>query len=578
MRYSYFIIGICFGFFLTIAGCGEKEVKLDTIVVRIADDPDRLNPVIARSSIALQITNKLFQPLAEFDPETLLLRPVLMDTLPEAIQIDTGQYAGFYGVPVRIRDEAAWRNGSPITVSDIEFTFKCILLCEWYESGVPGLFNNVVAIERTDNEKQFNIIVKDNSIFSIYSQLLLPIMPEYFYDKNGMTLSMSFNEALNEGSPKWLESEPSLKTFVERFNSMPYSRHEVNGSGPYRFRSWSGGQLLTIDLKKNYWGDATGIDYLSSQMSPSVLAYRIIPDEQSAIESLKEGSVDIVGDFSPDQFARLQKEEDETIALYSPDVLQYYFIGINHKHEVLEDRAVRQALAYLLPIDDIIAELFNNLASPLAGPVHPAKPYYNEDLTPYPYDPEKALEILTDAGWADSDENGILDKTLENGEQIELSLEITTSQRPLGQSLSLILQDEAKAIGVDISIDVVDNPTLLQKVTERTFHLANLASRFNPGYDEVYSGWHSNSIDKGNNIIGFSHPEVDSLVELIHSNNVSQEELFGWYREFQAILHEEVPVLFICAPNERVAAKASISLPTTAIKPGYLEHLARGKK
>lgn len=575
-----FVVYICFILVLLTAltSCQKGQDRLDTIVVRIADDPDRLHPIIARSTVAYQIMNKVFQPLAEFDPKTLLLRPVLIDSIAETIEVDTGQYAGFFRVPLTLNSSAQWENGSPVTVEDVVFSLKCVLICEWYDSGIPGLLSNLIAIEQGDNDKSFYFIVKDNSIFSVNSLLLMTVLPRYFYDANDLLNEMDLNRGLNEGRASWLEDIPDLGTFAEQFNSTVFSREKIMGSGPYTFDKWLDGQLLSLKLKQNYWGNETKVPYLSSANSPGTLAYRIIPDEQSAVESLKEGSVDIVGDFSPDLYDQLVREGDEMITLYSPDVLQYYFMAINHRNDVLKYRTVRQALTHLLPIDDIISELFNGLASPISGPVHPAKPYYNHELEPYDYNPEIALQILTDEGWEDSDGNGILDMTTPDGELLELKIELTTSQRPLGQSLALILQDEAKAIGIEIIIDVVDNPTLLQKVTEYTFQMANLASRFNSGYDEVYSSWHSNSIDRGNNIIGFSHPEVDSLINLIHSADTSPDKLPALYKQFQRAVHREVPVIFICAPQERIAAKATINLPTTAIKPGYLEHLATPAK
>jgi len=562
---------------LFLISCDREEAKLDRVIVRISDDPDRLNPIIARSTIAYQIMSKIFQAPLDFDPVTLQMVPVLLEVIPTLEPISEGQYAGYFKADVRILSGASWEDGSLVTPEDLEFTLKTILMCEWYGSGPPGLLTTVAAIEPHPDPSSATLILKDGSVFNAFNVLMMPVLPKYIFDPGELTNDLDINEALNSGSQTWLQKNSKWTDFVESFNSTLYSREIISGSGPYSFAEWQEGQFVALTKKANYWGDRYP-DRTILQAYPGKIIYRIIPDEVSALESLKEGSVDIVGDFSPDQFIQLREENNATVSVYSPDVLQYYYTALNNNDSRLQYPEVRRALAHLMPTEEIIQQLFSGLAKPINSPIHPAKPYYNDSLTSISYDPSLAARILEEAGWRDSDGNGLLDKNID-GEQLELRFTLTTSQRKLGQDLSLIFQEEASKIGIRIDIDVVDNPGLLKEVSNRTFQMVNLASRFNPGLDEVYSNWHSQSTGpSGNNLSGFSDPKADSLILQIQMKKHPNEHLFELYKELQRIIYESNPVLFICAPQERIAARSDIELPLTFMKPGYLEHLARPSK
>lgn len=560
---------------LSIFACQREPSSLERVVVRISDDPDRLNPIIARSTVSYQVMNKIFQPLVDFDPQTLQLAPVLLDSMPEITAVDSGQYAGFYRAELTILEDAVWEDRLPVTAKDVRFSLNTILSCEWYGSGPPGLLASLVAMEPGADDKSFIYYMKDASSFGSYNLMLMPVLPAHIYDPENLISEMDLNEALSSGNPEWLKTFDDINKFVESFNSSLYSREIVSGSGPYEFDSWRDGQLIVLKKKANYWADKMVVKRSILTSYPQEIAYRIITDEISAIEALKEGTVDIVGDFSPDQFILLRDNDSLQINTYSPDVLQYYYTALNNQDPRLADPSVRNALAMLLPVDEIIEQLFNGLASRISGPIHPAKPFYNTSLVPVQHNVKGAISLLEEAGWTDTDDNGILDKVL-NGVKTELNLSLMTSPRKLGQDLSLIFQQEAAKAGIQINIDVVDNPTLLQNVSEKSYQMANLASRFNPGLDELFSTWHSQSSSgSGNNITGFSNPTVDSLIVAIQSRDLLIDQLYDSYAEFQRLIYQLQPVIFICAPKERIAAKSNIDLPTTLMKPGYLEQLAQ---
>jgi ABC-type transport system substrate-binding protein len=110
-----------------VSACKTENKRGNTVTIRLAGEPERLNPVTTEESNATQIMSHIFMPLLDFDPKTLELTPILAKNRPLVVNIDTGAFQGKLGYVYEIRDEATWDNGKPITSSDYIFTIKTIL-------------------------------------------------------------------------------------------------------------------------------------------------------------------------------------------------------------------------------------------------------------------------------------------------------------------------------------------------------------------------------------------------------------------------------------------------------------------
>jgi peptide/nickel transport system substrate-binding protein len=187
------------------------------------------------------------------------------------------------------------------------------------------------------------------------------------------------------------------------------------------------------------------------------------------------------------------------------------------------------------------------------------------------------VRLLREEGWADLTGDGILDKITDVGDTVSLRFSLLTGQRKLGQDIGLVLKQDAAKAGIAIELDVVDNTQFITRLQEGSFDLANLSGRFAPGYDELSFTWHTRSQNgAGNNFMHYGNAQTDSLIEAIEKeSNVGQKEAL--YKVFQQKVYEDQPVLFLCAPDERVIAQKSLEVATTALKPGYFEPLIRIK-
>ena len=191
----------------------------------------------------------------------------------------------------------------------------------------------------------------------------------------------------------------------------------------------------------------------------------------------------------------------------------------------------------------------------LLGPMSPLDSYADKELVPYPYDPERALALLAEAGWADTDRDGILDR---DGQPFSFVIDTLHEWLPLARAVASQLQ----AIGIEASVRTweksIIEPQLL--AGERLAYLDDWGA--SPGTPAGYldAKWHSYSTEgtfgRGN-YSGYSNPKVDELMRL---GRIADEIAVGReiYAQVQRTLYQDAPAVFLVVPEEIEAASARI--------------------
>ncbi|MCB0689364.1 MAG: hypothetical protein KDC53_22655 [Saprospiraceae bacterium] len=551
----------------------EEEAAYN-LSIRLGFEPDRINPILSRQVHASQIEGMIFLPLSDYNPFSLRLEPVLIKDYPKITAIDPADEEKGLRYEMEIMEEATWDDGTPVTGYDYLFTMKVAqdpyLLNTTWKNQMAHITDVTVD---PNNPKKITVLTNNKYILSEEVITNNDVYPEHIYDPDQLLKPYNFQQIKNIGSQADADLDSTLHQFATQFNDEKYSREIISGNGPYEFEEWIPKQQIILKRKENWWGTKFQDKHPSLQAHPASITYHLIPDAQTALTSLKDQRLDLVADITPEQFQELKNynNQEHPLTLEAPDVLSYYFIAYNNDRPALRDKRVRRAISMLMDIENLIDKLFYGLATRTIGPLSPNHPAYNHDVKPVPFDPQGALKLLAEAGWSDTNHDGILDKTIE-GIKTNLSLSILTSRSQLSQDVAIILKSEAEKVGIQMSIIPNDVPKLIQDTENGDYDLSCLASVQSIAAYDPTNFWHSEKAGPGGtNYFNFRNAEVDSLIDKIRIT-LNESERNELYLKFQQILQDEQPALFLVAPKTPLAALKKLNFKTTTLRPGYFEN------
>lgn len=572
IKQALFII-LCIGIF----GACKKDAVVDDkqFVVRFEKEPERLNPLLSTSSPASQIENMIFQPLAEVDPYTLEPQPVLLEKLTAPRTVETDEYGTVDRLDIAIKKDATWTDGRPVTNEDVLFTLKLIFTDALELPRFKQQFDFLLGEDHLDSDPKFISFYLDTQAFK--PEIILTnfyIMPAHVYDSSGVLSSFSLadfiKDKFDDGDKKRLED------FAQQFKSEKYSRSTIVGSGAYRLKNWTTGYQIDLQRKNNWWGDAYSENNLFKAF-PEEINYRIIPDQQIAITEMANDNVDIIASVSPEKFSALQEVAGEDYQFLTPMLPRYYYLVLNNEAVALNEKAVRQALGHLVNQQQMIDVIMNGYGRTVTGPLNPRGPFYDGTLEAYAFDVEKAKSLLAGAGWNDSDDDGILDKEIE-GAKTDLSIKLNVTGSALGRQIALLLQDNFKQAGVDLEIVTIKYAESRKQMNLGTFDM--VATRGTQSVQEVNlsPSWHSSSIGGGGrNHARFANEELDGILDQLEIEE-RKDVRKRLYRRLHRIIYEEVPVLYLLMPTERILVSKQWDVKASPRRPGYFENLAQPRQ
>jgi peptide/nickel transport system substrate-binding protein len=223
----------------------------------------------------------------------------------------------------------------------------------------------------------------------------------------------------------------------------------------------------------------------------------------------------------------------------------FSYIGWNNDHPIFRDKRVRQAMTYMTDRKQIVKSILFGLGEVVDSPIYLFRPEYDKDLKSYPFDPQKGLALLHEAGWRDSDGDGILDKVID-GKKTPLRFEIkVNSGNAVRESVALVLMDELRKHGIAANVRQLDWTIFLNDVTNHQFDAVVLGWAMSTTEPDGYQIWHSSqAANKGSNAISYKNHRVDQILEA-YRREFDEPKRIQLYKEFQEILHEEQPYTFL---------------------------------
>ncbi len=488
-------------------------------------EPKTLNPISAQSDIYTRwiVVHNIFESLLMYDFETLEMKP----HLAERWQVSAdGLEITFY-----LRDDIYFSDGKPITAEDVVFTFETITDPMIDAASVASLFVDVTGAEALDETTvRFTFARRSFKHLENVCFWDFGILPKHIYDY----------EDANE--------------FNKRVSNPV-------GSGPYLFSKWSVGSDVVLEKNPNYWGRRPNLQRI---------VYKFITNQRAAVQALLDGEVDMIIP-DPQQYADLVEDELLHERFYfmeywNPGV-PFFYMGWNQKMEFFKDRRVRTAMTHIVDREKIVSDLLKNHAAMTSGPFFIKGENYDPAIQPLPYDLKRAGELLDEAGWADSDGDGIRDR-----EAKKLSFKFSyAANNVIYRQLAKLFKDSAARAGVDVIPDPMEWSVLITRITDRDFE-SMVMGWGGDVLEDSYQIFHSSQIDnRGSNYVGFDNARADRLMERIRGTYDRRERAMLSH-ELHRILHEQQPYTFLFTrPTFRIVDRRFRNVNIYTLGPNYFE-------
>lgn len=430
------------------------------------------------------------------------------------ISQDGKEYAFF------LRDDAEWHDGEKVTADDAVFTFSAILNPDYGSPQRASLQG--ITVEKIDDRAVKFILSRP------YSQFL-----------ERMTIGIISRRV-------WEGINPQNINLAEA-NLMPI------GSGPYRFVKFKKdkyGRIVSFSLAANprYHGSAPFIAAID------LFFYRTLDE---ALQAYQRKDVMGIAGVPPRQKDTLEKRGVE---IYSMNVPKYFAVFFNQtRNKALADKNVRIALSMASDKAAIARDVFDDNATGIDSPILPWLAGYNPDAKKYAYNAEDARAQLENAGWKDSNNDGVREKTIgKDKEATPLEVTLVTSDLPDLIQTGEMLKVQWEALGAKVILETYTIDELKQQIIKQRRYEALLFGEALSHTPDPYLFWHSSQKrDPGLNLALYDNKNVDALLETIRES-LHENERIESMKKFQETLVEDIPAVFLYSPHYLYAVSNNV--------------------
>lgn len=463
-----------------------------TLISAMTGEPSSLISMIAGESASSAISSNIFNTLLKYDKNLELEGDLVQDW-----QISPDQKT----ITFKLKPNLKWADHKPLTSADVLFTWQAVI-----------------------DEKTASPYASD---FQLVKKAEAP---------DPLTFIVTYDQAYAPALDSWagLQILPKHLLQGQDLHTTSFARNPV-GSHYYKLDRWAHGENLKLSRNPNSVLGQAKIDHLIT---------RIIPDNSAQFLELMADNIDYMG-LDPIKYSRIipaRPELKQKLALYKELGNSYTYMGFNLKRKPFDDVRVRRAINYAIDKQEIIDGVYLGLGINIASPYKPGTRWSNPELKPYPYDPVKARELLKEAGFRDTDGDGILER---NGKPF--SFEIVTNQNKEREKSAVLIQRRLRDVGIDVKIRAIEWASFISRFI-KTGDFDVVVLGWGLGLDpDQYNIWHSSQQAPGQfNFIGYKNPAVDKLLEQGRLE-LDPDKRMKIYHEFARLLLEDSPIVYLSA-------------------------------
>lgn len=483
------------------AASGEKIVNIG-----VTDSLGSINPfVIDQTFINKYAVDLQFLPLVEFD-ENLNFEYILADS------ITTEDNKNFI---VHINDDATWSDGNPITAYDVEYSFLRL--------ASPIVANATLVYNVFEGVGDDGFV--EEGATGVSGVQVIDDKTIQFTTKEPMSM-ITFQSAY----ACYLHTMP--KHVIEKFSeaeltTQDWFNHPDVVSGPFMVTDYDTDHYISYVANKNYWKGAPKIDKLNIK----------IVDSSQVYSGLQSGEIDVthhtMTNIPQEDMESIEALDNVNVVYGSPVTNQSVFI----QTENIPDVRVRQALVYAIDRQKIVDELLKGHGEVVEGFLSSASPYYDDSITPYGYDPEKAKELLAEAGW--------------DGSQT-LRFFVNSGDGTFVNAAQVMVAQWA-AVGIKVEVQTVDLATLMSMAGSTDYDLFAVQYTYPPIDPFVDIAW---LLSGAESWTGYSDPSIDEALGKVGTT----EDIAGLKELYATIdkkVQEDVPMFsaYIISPQGAVSKR-----------------------
>ncbi len=483
----------------------------DWMVMSLATSLKTISPVVSTDKYARTIQNFVIETLLVRDPDSLEWEGLLAESWTsseDGLRFD-----------ITLKPNLHFSDGSNLDAQDVKFSFDFIMNDKIASPALRSYLNKISSVEVIDNRK-VRFLLKEPYFASLSLLGEIPVLSRKFYGK-----------------------------FLTEPESYNQSKGNLFGSGPFVLESrgaWSP-ESGRVELSRNekYWGE---------QKPPiEKLIWKTIENESARLTAFRNKELDVYNAESR-EFSALKNEEyfkqNTRNFDFMPPFQGYSYIGWNStkdgKPSVFADSRVRMAMSLLTDTDRIIRQIKSGFAERIVSPFNQNSKQHDPELLPIEYNPERARQLLTEAGFHDGDGNGVLEGP--DGKEFEFEL-VFFQGREETRRIVLLLKDLYAQAGILLKPKGADWPVMIDMLRNRSFDAITLG--WTSGVEtDIYQMFHSSQIaDNGDNFVGFSNETLDELIDTARATTDETERMRVW-RLAERVLFDEQPYTFLYRSRE----------------------------
>lgn len=453
----------------------------------------------------------LYDSLLQVDPSDGSLKPGLADSWQVSNDARTFTF--------HLRPGVKWHDGAPLSARDAAFTLRSLSasVVRLTPAADLGPISDVLA----PDSQTLIVRMAEPYCPALTSIATVKILPEHIFASSGSSQDSRQPESLSA-----------------------LTNSQMVGTGPLTLKDWNA-DAITFAANMNYWNGPPGI---------STWTYKSYPDLASADTALTSGQADLLAlDAGP-----VRGSLPATgLNIYTHPAAEFYGLAINRERQDLADPRIAQALAFALNRPKLAADFYGGDAVPLQVSILPGFWTAPAEARQPAYDPARARQLFGEAGWSDTDGDGILDK---KGRALTLTLWAMAGD-PIDEPLAFAVRQMLSEVGVQAVLELDDRAELLTRLFSHEFDLA-IAPWNIPLDPDQHWYWLSteNKPGEGLNIASYLNPQVDELLKQgIAAASCDPAERRGIYSELYRLVAGDIPEVFLFAPPAFMATHTRVS-------------------